>query len=696
MNGLEATPEKEQSLLDAAKSWSRHGLIVTILGVLLVMIVAGTSENIHAQMLKLGPYFWPDYFVLRGEKPDASCDPHPNIEQRLDELEAEYLQENADFDLFESEFDRATATDSLIGQMKVCQKKHDERAIYDANFTPNVEMFRDFEHLFADIALFAINHQKTLLILMLFLSAIVATAQREYISFRSIHTFRDHYLSYVIQIFTYVCLGISTYAYYQGSAASGAEILNPEAMIALILGCAVLVAICFYHTLDRTGLESGGKWSHALLAVPIHSYMLLASTFHFFVREQHLPGIAIYFTQIFQIANLHLAVGLYVLSGMLMKETHIGARMFDVLRPWKLPPEYMALVAIALLGYPCAYTGASGIIIIAMGAVVYQEMRRVGARRQLSLAATALTGCGVVLRPCLMVVAVAVLNKEVVTDELFHWGFYIFILSLVIFAIFAAITRRDPVVLTPVREALPESWQNMKSFLPYVALLCGCILIYAVFLDTYLDEFNAQIVLPVFITVIVLWERRWSKQFHHRNGEENVLQAAPTVPKAFSRSVHGAAVQIGGLLLLQACSYCVSGIIEREGKAWGMPEMFDSRIIAMIVLVIVLVIMGMVMDEFGSLILVSATLAPIAYASGIEPIHFWMMALISFELGYVAPPVALNHLLLRQVVGSREVELAVEEEKDSSFYYRHERYLLPVLVMGTTLLLVAFVPFQFY
>jgi len=45
-----------------------------VLALLFVSIVAGTSENMHSQMLKLGVYFWDDYFVLRGEMPVVDCD----------------------------------------------------------------------------------------------------------------------------------------------------------------------------------------------------------------------------------------------------------------------------------------------------------------------------------------------------------------------------------------------------------------------------------------------------------------------------------------------------------------------------------------------------------------------------------------------------------------------------------------------
>ncbi len=50
----------------------------------------------------------------------------------------------------------------------------------------------------------------------------------------------------------------------------------------------------------------------------------------------------------------------------------------------------------------------------------------------------------------------------------------------------------------------------------------------------------------------------------------------------------------------------------------------------MSLLVCLLVILGMIMDAFGAVILVSATIASIAYQSGINPIHFWMVTLVAF------------------------------------------------------------------
>lgn len=666
-------------------------LSYTILCLLFVTIVAGTSENMHAQMLKMGAYFWEDYFILRGEEPTADCEYEFDIEARLDELEQEHLAENEEFDLFATEFDRESARNSLASQIKLCEKQHIDAETYRSQMNVWVRTFKEIEHSFARVSLVAIENQKLTLILLLSLAAFVTTLKRNHIAFRSVHSKLDHYVSNIGQFVANGCLGLSTLAFYKGSYASGTEVSNPELMIILMCACVSLCGLNVYQLLKpASDLEQGGKPLLAFIAIPIHTIMLLAAVFQFFVVEQHFPGIAIYFTQIFQLTNLHLAIGLYILVGMLLKETLLGAKLFDVFKPWHLPPELLAFVAIALMAFPTAYTGASGIIIIAMGAVVYQEMRRVGTRRQLSLAVTAMTGSGVVLRPCLLVVGIAILNKEVVTDELFHWGFRVFLLSMVVFAVFAMITRKDPMRIVPASEALVPSLRNLLPLAPYVGILVATLFLYDLVLDAQLDEFTAPVILPIIVMAVLVFERRFSRDFHERN---KTAGASPTISTAFSSSVENSSIQIGALLMLMACSFTVGGIIERGGSILEIPEFIGSTYGTMAFLVAFLVLIGMIMDPFGALILVTGTIAPVAYEAGINPIHFWMTCLMAFELGYLSPPVSLNHLLTRQVVGDEEVSLALKE--GGSFYYRHERLLLPLLVMGTTLILVAFVPLVF-
>src|SRR5690606_36850190 len=98
------------------------------------------------------------------------------------------------------------------------------------------------------------------------------------------------------------------------------------------------------------------------------------------------------------------------------------------------------------------------------------------------------------------------------------------------------------------------------------------------------------------------------------------------------RSLRGATndttAEIGALLLLFGLSVTIGGVIERSGMMEAFPQSFGSPWMAMLLLMIVLVVLGMVMDAFGAIILVSATIATIAYDSGLHPVHFWMVVLV--------------------------------------------------------------------
>ena len=154
---------------------------------------------------------------------------------------------------------------------------------------------------------------------------------------------------------------------------------------------------------------------------------------------------------------------------------------------------------------------------------------------------------------------------------------------------------------------------------------------------------------------------------------------------------------IGALILLMALSASVGGLIERAEVVELLPTHLGNIYISLAFIALLLAIIGMTTDPFGAVILVAATIAPVAYENGIHPIHFWMIVLVAFEFGYVTPPVALNHLLTRLSVGDEEVTAADKEakEKYTSFYFRYERWLLPIIVLFSSLVLVTYAPYIF-
>lgn len=659
---------------------------------LIVVIIAGNSELIHARLLNIGELLWQDYFILRADIPTPDCNPNPDLETELTKLEAEAGGLGELEDLFETDdFDRQAALISLQKSSLLCQEKHNLAEQNQARITPGIILFRTLETGVAGISLFAFEQQRLFLILMIFICTATCTYKQNHIAFKPIITPQDHLISTGAQLLGNMTLLFSAWFYRNSIYQSSTTVDHPEIFLLLILGFALLTAISLLQLIKPPDFHKAStSILHTMLSIPLYIYMGFFVAIYFFLIEGHWAGPVIFFSLLFDQAGLFLNIGLYIWVGMLLKRTQLGDLVFKAFIPWRMSPELLAVVAIIVMAVPTAYTGASGIIIIAMGAIVYEELRHAGARRQLALAATAMTGsAGVVLRPCLLVVLIAALNKEVVTDQLFNWGLKTFLTTTCVFFIFALLTKREKLHVAPIKEAFKPFLHALSPLLPYALIVLSIYLGYYYLLDVKMDEFSAPVILPVMILGLIIYEKLFVRMVLVASPEKDAHKFEYTIRKATSEST----VHIGALLLLMGLSFALGGVIERSGLLGNMPDSFASIWMTLAFLIVVLVAIGMIMDPFGAVVLVSGTVAQIAYNNGINPVHFWMITLVSFDLGYLTPPVALNHLLTRQMVGHEEIVKAALE--GDSFWYRHEKILLPLATMGTTLLLVAIVPVLF-
>jgi len=659
------------------------------------VIIAGNGEQIHARLLNVGELIWHEYFTLRSDIPVPRCNPNPNIEAELNKLEAESTDADELEDLFdETSFDRESATFSLQNARQLCIDKHQIAKNNQARISLSLVIFRTFETSVAKISLFIVEKQRLILILTLFICAVTSTFKQKHIAFRPIITLQDHRISSFAQFFGNSLMLFSAFLYRETVYQSATFVEHPEIYFLLIIGFLALTLANLYQLIFPFATDHWYKKNHSymqsLLTVPLYIFMSYFVCGYFFLIEAHWAGAAIFFSLLFDQAGLFLNIGLYIWVGMLLKRTQLGDLVFKVFIPWRMSPELLAFVAILVMAVPTAYTGASGIIIIAMGAIVYEELRRAGARRQLALAATAMTGsAGVVLRPCLLVVLIAALNKEVVTDQLFSWGVKTFITTSVVFFIFAWLSKREKMHIASVQEALKPCLLALVPLLSYAGIVLFIYFNYFYLLNVTMDEFSAPVILPVIILALVIYEKFFVKMVQVAAAETEGHKFEYTVRMASSES----SVHIGALLLLMGLSFALGGVIERSGLLSHMPSNFSSIWVTLSFLVVVLIVIGMIMDPFGAVVLVSGTVAQIAYSNGVNPVHFWMITLVAFELGYLTPPVALNHLLTRQMVGHDETAKAALE--GDSMWYRHEKILLPLVTMGTTLLLITIVPILF-
>ena len=661
---------------------------------LLLVVIFSTSSDIHNQILQVGEHYWPGYYKLRVDPTPPTCDPNVNVEQKLQERLAQSQEDDGfGLDLFDAApVDPELIRTSIENARLECITKFSSFDEVNSRITPSVESFRAVELFVSKAIGVGLVSQKFILVILIMLCAMTATFKRHHIAMRPVVSRLDHYVAGVSQVIANGVLLTSALAFQTLAHSDGTKLAADIEMLhkVWVAGFASLLIVSIINLLrPPKDLTPGGNIGRAGLAVPLYATMAMM-TGAFFFSDGHTAGIGIYLDKLMDLADMFLNVGLFVWVGMLLKQTRFASLVLALFKPWKMPPEMLAVFVVILAAVPTAYTGGSGVFVIAAGAVIYHELRSAGARRNLALAATAMSGSmGVVLRPCILVVVIAFMNREVTTDQLFGWGVWVFVLSSVMFFIVAMVAnRQNKIELAPVSTALPEMLAAIRPLVPYILCIAGVVLFYKFAVNVQLDEFSAARILPVMMLAILAYEHITKKESVSADG----LTTEPHggIESCIRGATNQTTAEIGALLLLVSCSICLGGMIERSGVIEYFPHEFSSIWGAMGLLVCALVLMGMVMEAFGAVILVSQTIAAIAYQSGIDPIHFWMVVLVAFELGYLSPPVALNHLLARQVVGEEEVLKATVTE--GTFYQRYEKILMPMITMGSVLIIVAFGP----
>lgn len=713
------------------RTWMEWLTTLPVFLLLILTLLIGTGEMIHGQLLRMGETFFGDtasgiqYSFLRGDPAKPTCDKDTDIETLVKKEMAAPAVDDGLGGLFTETKNPDSIRQSMLAAQGLCKEKYTFYDNVTKHITPAVRAYRTFETAFFYVFHFGTQYRSLILIIMIAFAALATTINRHHLTLRPPQSVLDYRVYFGATIIANTIGMIAGVFYLIGNRASGIAMDPVTLAISVVwlgLFSALTIISIFQAFNSPNDATPGGNLFSAYLSIPLYAVMAVVAGTVFFTQNYY-GGLFIYMGQLSDYSALFLSLTLFIWIGMLMKQTRLVDLLLDLFRPWGLSPEVLTWVIMLFAAVATAYTGASGIFILAAGAIIYYEVANAGARKQYALAATAMSGSlGVVLRPCLLIILITAMNKEVTSDQLYGHGKWLFLMTSTIFLIVSLMVREKngpKYKLNAPSIAVPAMARALVPLAPYVIIMIVVIMFYQYVLDTKLDEYTAAMILPYVMLAIVFFdkvrrtpqpetagvgvhtpggqipaapvERRTeevSPQADRRSGKDRRVTFEYAIRTATNETIS----HIGALLILMALSMSLSGVVERTGVMHSFPHTFSSVWVAMAVLVMVKVFIGMVMEPMGAMLLVSTTLAPIAYANGIDPVHFWMMVLTALELGYLLPPVALNQLLTRQVVGEDVMHSADHEAKHMSFYYRYERWLLPVIVISVSLLIVAFLP----
>ena len=361
-----------------------------------------------------------------------------------------------------------------------------------------------------------------------------------------------------------------------------------------------------------------------IIGTPLFSVIAASAMFGYASQEIDLMAIVIEIIGISDMPFLS-AIPLFTLSGYLLSESNAPKRLValtDVFLGWM--PSGLAIVSILACALFTAFTGASGVTIIALGAILYPALKEDGYSDKFNLGLITTSGSlGLLFAPSLPLILYGVI-AEVSIDNLFKAGILpglmmIILLSFYSFSVNAKNSKSGKSFnLKKALITLKEcAWEIPLPFLVLGGIYSGFFAI---------SEAAALTALYVFIVeVVILKEIKFID-----------------LPSLMRESM----IMVGGILIVLAVSLASTNYMIDSGlpqKIFGLvSEVVDDQITFIILLLVFLIILGAILDIFSAIVLVVPILLPIAEMYEINQIHLGIIFLSTMQLGYLTPPVGIN------------------------------------------------------
>lgn len=363
----------------------------------------------------------------------------------------------------------------------------------------------------------------------------------------------------------------------------------------------------------------------ALLGAPIFAVMaaLALTSFHFSGIE--LSAVAV---EIYRLASAPtiLTIPLFTFAGYVLAESKAPVRLLrlsQALLGWM--PGGVAIVCLFICAFFTAFTGASGVTIIALGGLLYPILIQEGYSEKFSLGLITTCGSlGLLFPPSLPIILYGIIAK-VDIDKLFLAGLvpgFVLIAVLGGYALFNARKIKRPSTGFSLRELHEAIW-IARYEIPLPIMVLGGI--YGGFITaTEAAALSAFYVLVVnsFLTKDLSFKR--------------------DLPKVITESL----TLVGAILLILCCALGLTNYLVDEEIPMkileAMRSFITNKYLFLFVLNIFLLIVGCLMDIFSAIIVVVPLILPIAEQFGVNPLHLAVVFLTNLEIGYITPPVGIN------------------------------------------------------
>lgn len=369
----------------------------------------------------------------------------------------------------------------------------------------------------------------------------------------------------------------------------------------------------------------------ALLGAPLFAVIAASALLGFYRSEVDLSVVAI---EIFRLTDTPalVAIPLFTFTGYILSESRASQRLVrltDALLGWL--PGGLAIVALAACAFFTALTGASGVTIIALGALLFPALMQAGYTERFSLGLITSSGSlGLLFPPSIALILYGVIAQQmsigrpVLIDDLFIAGILPGLLMVALLSAWSMWVGRGAVKPSrkfswcEARAALRDAmWEIPLPFIVLGGIYSGYFAI---------SEAAAVSVLYVLIVEVVIYR-------------EIKLARMPQI-------MRDSMVLVGGVLIILSVSLASTNYLVDAGVPTKLFDFIrghiDSPLTFLILLNVFLLVLGMILDIFSALIIIVPLILPIAVGYGVHPIHLGIIFLANMQIGYFTPPVGMN------------------------------------------------------
>jgi tripartite ATP-independent transporter DctM subunit len=369
----------------------------------------------------------------------------------------------------------------------------------------------------------------------------------------------------------------------------------------------------------------------ALLGAPLFALIASSALLGFRREDVDLSVVAI---EIYRLAEMPalVAIPLFTFAGYVLGESRAPDRLVRLTHVLLGGlPGGLAVVSLVTCALFTAFTGASGVTIVALGALLYPALLGAGYPERFSLGLVTTSGSlGLLFAPALPLILYGVvaqqvhLTEPVRIDEIFAAGVLPGVLMVVALSAWSLWTCRGAVAVRPrsswseARAALLESiWEIPLPFVVLGGIYGGAFA---------LSE--AAAVTALYVVVVEVGIRR----------EIRLGKLAAVMRESM--------VMVGAILIILGVSLASTNYLIDTEVPTRMFEFIraqiDSRLTFLILLNLFLLALGMMLDIFSALVIIVPIILPVAVGYGVDPVHLGIIFLANMQLGYITPPVGMN------------------------------------------------------